>query len=110
MSTPKNPAAADRSSPAIEHIHVARNVRDLCEEHVAMLAESIKLVGVLQPLIVRPTAEGYELVAGFHRLAAARKLRLSEVPVVLRDAELARAAKRVRRVRAGHVLAAAGDA
>jgi len=47
MSTPKNPAAADRSSLAIEHIHVARNVRDLCEEHVAMLAESIKLVGVL---------------------------------------------------------------
>ena len=71
MSPPKNPAAAGQSSLAIARIHVAQNVRELREEHVATLAESIKLVGVLQPLILRPTAEGYELVAGSHRLAAA---------------------------------------
>jgi hypothetical protein len=34
-----------------------------------------------------PDGEGFELVAGFHRMAAARSLGLAEVPVVIRDAE-----------------------
>ena len=50
------------------------------------LAGSIALQGVLVPLVVRPDDDAFELVAGFHRLAAARALGLAEVPVVVREA------------------------
>lgn len=50
------------------------------------LAESIRLHGVLQPLLVRPLAEGnYQLVAGERRWRAARMAGLSEVPVVVKE-------------------------
>jgi ParB family chromosome partitioning protein len=51
------------------------------------LAASIKEHGVLQPLIVRPVAEGkYELIAGERRLRASRRAGLDVVPVVVRAA------------------------
>ena len=57
------------------------------------LADSIREHGVLQPLIVRPLADGgYQLVAGERRWRASRLAGLSEVPVVvhsLTDAEVA---------------------
>lgn len=49
------------------------------------LAASIKEKGLIQPIVVRKTAKGYEVVAGERRLKAARKLGLDKVPVVLRD-------------------------
>lgn len=42
---------------------------------------------MLVPLVVREQADGLELVAGFHRIAAARSLRLAEGPVVVGDAD-----------------------
>lgn len=45
------------------------------------LVESIRTYGVLQPLLVRPGAEGYEVLAGFKRLSAAKKAGLTDVPV-----------------------------
>jgi len=42
---------------------------------------------MLVPLVVRDDGDGFELVAGFHRIAAARSLGLADVPVVIRDAE-----------------------
>lgn len=48
------------------------------------LADSIKRQGVLQPLLVRPLADGYQLVAGERRWRAARMAGLREVPVVIR--------------------------
>lgn len=45
------------------------------------LVESVRIYGVLQPLLVRPGPEGYELVAGFKRLQAAKEAGLTEVPV-----------------------------
>ena len=47
------------------------------------LADSIREHGVLQPLTVRRTAEGLELVAGERRLRAARLAGLREVPCIL---------------------------
>ena len=47
------------------------------------LAESIRQHGVLQPLTVRKTADGLELVAGERRLRAARLAGLREVPCVV---------------------------
>lgn len=45
------------------------------------LVESIAVYGVLQPLLVRPNADGYEVVAGFKRWAAAREAELKVIPV-----------------------------
>jgi len=62
------------------------------EGDLAELADSIRKKGVLQPLLVRPTAdgEGFEIVAGERRWRAAQKAGLHAVPVVARrlsDAE-----------------------
>ena len=52
------------------------------------LAESIKVRGVLQPLVVRPLAGGtYELVAGERRLRAARLAELETVPALVRETD-----------------------
>jgi len=49
------------------------------------LAQSIREVGLLQPLVVRPTAEGtYELIAGERRWRACQRAGLKTVPVVVR--------------------------
>ncbi|MCW2985515.1 MAG: hypothetical protein JWR63_3085, partial [Conexibacter sp.] len=72
---------------ALEEIHTPENVRVLDEAHVKALTGSIELQGVLVPLVVRERDDGFELVAGFHRMAAATALGLAEVPVVVREAE-----------------------
>jgi ParB family chromosome partitioning protein len=56
-------------------------------EALGTLAESIRRHGLLQPLVVRRTEAGYELIAGERRLRAAREAGLDEVPVTIRDAE-----------------------
>lgn len=54
-------------------------------EPLGELAESIRLHGVLQPLLVRRLADGYELIAGERRWRAARLAGLSSVPAVVRE-------------------------
>ncbi len=49
------------------------------------LASSIEASGMLQPLVVRATAGGYELIAGERRLRAAQRLGLSEVPIIIHE-------------------------
>lgn len=50
------------------------------------LAESIKSQGVMQPILVRKTANGnYEIIAGERRFRAAKLAGLTEVPVLVRD-------------------------
>ena len=49
------------------------------------LASSIKTNGVIQPLIVRESANGYELVAGERRWRASRKAGLKSVPCIVRN-------------------------
>jgi len=56
------------------------------DEHLDELAASIREKGILQPLVVVPTAGGYELIAGERRLRAAVRAGLDKVPVVVRDA------------------------
>ncbi|MCE5191895.1 MAG: ParB/RepB/Spo0J family partition protein [Actinomycetia bacterium] len=51
------------------------------EEGIDELADSIAKVGVLQPIIVRPHAEGYQIIAGERRWRAARVAGLTKVPV-----------------------------
>jgi ParB family transcriptional regulator, chromosome partitioning protein len=56
------------------------------EAGIRELAASIKEVGILQPLVVRPTPGGFELIAGERRLRAAREAGLERVPVLIRQA------------------------
>jgi len=54
-------------------------------EELAELSDSIRSQGIIQPLLVRQSKTGYELVAGERRLRAARMAGLETVPVVVRD-------------------------
>jgi ParB family transcriptional regulator, chromosome partitioning protein len=59
-------------------------------EALAALAASIEASGVVQPLLVRPLADGsYELIAGERRWRAAQEAGLDEVPAIVRDSERA---------------------
>jgi ParB family transcriptional regulator, chromosome partitioning protein len=54
------------------------------EEKLAELANSIVQHGILQPLIIRPSGDHFELVAGERRLRAAKIAGLERVPVVIK--------------------------
>ena len=64
------------------------------EQSLSELASSIREVGIIEPLIVRPCSDGhgYEVIAGERRLLAASMAELTEVPVIIRDADDAAAA------------------
>ncbi len=53
-------------------------------DELAELCESIRTQGIIQPLLVRREANGYELVAGERRLRAAKMAGLAKVPVVIK--------------------------
>ncbi len=55
------------------------------EDKLRELTESIKEHGVVQPILVRPFGDGYQLVAGERRLRAARQAGLTEVPALVRE-------------------------
>ncbi len=51
------------------------------------LAESIRAQGLVQPIVVRPVTEGYEIIAGERRWRAAQQAGLKQVPVIIREAD-----------------------
>lgn len=55
------------------------------EEQLAELAESIKVHGLIQPLVVTETVEGYVLIAGERRWRASRLAGLEQVPVIVKE-------------------------
>jgi len=62
--------------------------REFDEAALLALADSIRVRGVLQPIVVRPVSGGtFELVAGERRLRAARLAELERVPAVVREAD-----------------------
>jgi ParB family chromosome partitioning protein len=61
-------------------------LRDLDDEIIGDMSSSIKEVGLLQPILVRPISDGYELVFGFHRLQACKQLGWKKIPVIIKDA------------------------
>ena len=58
--------------------------RSFAPEELRELVESIREKGVLQPVIVRPTAAGYELVAGERRLRAAQAAGVGTIPAIVK--------------------------
>jgi len=55
------------------------------KDKIEELANSIRQYGIVQPLIVRPKENGYEIIAGERRYRAAVMVGLKEVPVVIRS-------------------------
>ena len=70
----------DKLSPFAKHPYQVREDTAMDE-----LVESIRVHGVLSPLLARPKGEGCELVSGHRRRLAAQKLGLSTVPVLVRE-------------------------
>ena len=60
--------------------------RNFSETSIKELAASIQEVGILQPLVIRTTEAGFELIAGERRLRAAKEAGLDRVPVLIRHA------------------------
>lgn len=59
--------------------------REFDATELAELQASIKASGLLQPITVRPAADGYELVSGERRLRAATRLGWTEIPAIVRE-------------------------
>jgi ParB family transcriptional regulator, chromosome partitioning protein len=85
------PEAKSADAPETE-IDIDRIVRNpsqprlkLDEARLEELAASIRQNGVLQPILVRPFEDGYQLVAGERRLSAAQRAGLLKIPVTVRN-------------------------
>lgn len=65
-------------------ISQAQPRRYFAPEAMQALAESVKKDGVLQPILVRPVGDKYELVAGERRYRAAQEAGLTDIPAVVR--------------------------
>jgi ParB family chromosome partitioning protein len=61
--------------------------RQMNDASIAELAASLKSTGLIQPIIVRRTDAGYQLIAGERRLRAAKLAGLSHVPAIVRDVD-----------------------
>lgn len=61
--------------------------KEFAREALHELASSIKEQGIIQPLLVRPRDDVFELIAGERRWRAAQLAGLSEVPVIVREAD-----------------------
>ena len=70
------PARSIRPNPAQPR-------RSFDEKALAELTDSVRCHGILQPLSVRRTASGYELIAGERRLRAAQAAGLGEIPCIV---------------------------
>ena len=63
------------------------------EQAIAELADSIASRGVLQPILLRPDGDGYQIVAGERRWRAAQVARLHKVPAIIREIDDSAAAE-----------------
>jgi ParB family transcriptional regulator, chromosome partitioning protein len=88
------PATDDRARTAVLRLPV-NSIRpcpfqprkEFSDESLKELADSIRVQGIVQPLIVRLQGDIYELIAGERRWRAAQLAGLTEVPVLVREAD-----------------------
>ena len=57
--------------------------KEFADEAILKLADSIRQYGIIQPLTVRQTGDGYELISGERRLRASKELGMETVPCVI---------------------------
>ncbi len=84
--------SSDDNAESVSHIDVADIQRgtwqprtEFDEEALAELAESISAQGLIQPILLRARAGGYELIAGERRWRAAKIAGLTTIPAIVRD-------------------------
>jgi ParB family transcriptional regulator, chromosome partitioning protein len=87
-------AAEEVAGPTFEQLLIDRidpNPRQpreaFDEEPLQELTASIEAVGVLQPIVVRPSGERYQIVMGERRVRAARTAGLERIPAIIRTTE-----------------------
>ncbi|HMP17830.1 MAG TPA: ParB/RepB/Spo0J family partition protein [Gemmatales bacterium] len=80
------PHAATQAVP-LDRIHAnpQQPRKNFDEDEIATLKDSLRTHGLLQPILVRPREEGYEIVAGERRYRAALEAGWSEIPVHIVD-------------------------
>lgn len=59
--------------------------REMDNSALEELADSIRAQGLMQPIVIRPTESGYEIIAGERRWRAAQMAGLTAIPAVIRD-------------------------
>lgn len=69
----------------LDRIDADDRLRPVDEAHMLAIAASIREIGLQQPILVRPCDDGYILVAGAHRLAAARHLGLPGIAALIEE-------------------------
>jgi len=91
IDLPGRVAAADPTS-GVQYIDITRISAnpeqprvDFPEQEINELSESIKALGVLQPILVRPWQGSYQIVAGERRFRASIRAGLSQVPVLIKE-------------------------
>ena len=67
------------------HPNPAQPRRHFAEDKLAELAASISRHGVIQPIVVRPYNNAYQIVAGERRWRAAQRAQIHEIPAIVRD-------------------------
>jgi ParB family chromosome partitioning protein len=87
-ATVETPSGSSPKQVAVDRITTSpfQPRRSFDETKIDELASSIRNQGIIQPLIVRPKNDGFELIAGERRWRAAMRAGLSHVPVLVRDA------------------------
>ena len=97
---PRQPSGEPEIRGGVREIEIARirpnpnqpRIR-FSEDSITELAESIAQRGVLQPILLRPHEDGFEIVAGERRWRAAQKARLHTIPAIVREIDEASTAE-----------------
>ena len=82
-STPKDEIISVKLSELRSNPYQPRKIFD--QEALDELSQSIKEHGVFQPIIIKPSIKGYEIVAGERRVKASRQAGLEEIPAIVRE-------------------------
>lgn len=82
-STPKDEIISVKLSELRSNPYQPRKIFD--QDALDELAQSIKEHGVFQPIIIKPSIKGYEIVAGERRVKASMQAGLEEIPAIVRE-------------------------
>ena len=82
-----DPVTEEIRSVPLSQLHPFKNnpFKVLDDDAMSETVESVKQIGVVVPLIARPTEDGYEIVSGHRRHHAAELAGLETVPVIVRE-------------------------
>jgi len=100
VRAPRSDEQADDARPGIREVDIAQirphphqPRRHFDPAALDELARSIADKGVLQPILLRPSGDGYEIVAGERRWRAAQRASLHRIPAIIRDMDDAASAE-----------------